>query len=178
MGKCKSCDCGSVKVGYYKIDASVRSPEFSTYGSACFDLHSYLPAGMSIKIYDSWNDSIDFIVGDDRAVTLASNDTALIPTGIIFDIPSKWSIRLHARSGLSLKKGLVLQNSEGIIDSDYVEPVYVMVCNSRNAPLRITNHMRICQAEAIENASYSLVSSSKYPGQKTNRIGGFGSTGT
>ena len=179
MSKCKNCDCGpsSEKIDYYKIDSNVRSPEFSTQGSACFDLYSYLPEGMSVKIYDYWNESRYYIVGEDKQVTLGENDTALIPTGIIFDIPKKWSIRLHARSGLSLKRGLVLQNSEGIIDSDYIDPVYVMVRNSRGAPLMIGSNMKLCQAEAVKNASYILTSTNKSPGQKTDRVGGFGSTG-
>lgn len=167
----------SVKIGYYKIESDVRSPEFSTYGSACFDLYSYLPQGTIVKIYDYWNESRKYVIGEDTQVTLGVNDTALIPTGIIFDIPKKWSIRLHARSGLSLKRGLILQNSEGIIDSDYIDPVYVMVRNSREAPLRINNNMKLCQAEAVQNATYTLALSDIPPGQKTNRVGGFGSTG-
>lgn len=167
----------SVKIGYYKVKSDVRSPEFSTHGSACFDLFSYLPEGSVVKAYDSWNDSRDVVIGEDKCITLVANETALIPTGIIFDIPNKWSVRLHARSGLSLKKGLVLQNSEGIIDSDYVDPVYVMVRNSRDAPLLIANNMKLCQAEAMQNASYGLGEIDIPPGQKTNRVGGFGSTG-
>ena len=167
----------SVKIGYYKVESDVRSPEFSTYGSACFDLFAYLPEGSVVKAYDSWNVSRDVVIGDDKNVMLVANETALIPTGIIFDIPNKWSVRLHARSGLSLKRGLVLQNSEGIIDSDYVDPVYVMVRNSRDVPLLITNNMKLCQAEAIRNASYTLAATDIPPRQKTNRVGGFGSTG-
>ena len=53
----------------------------------------------------------------------------LIPTGLIFDIPKNHYVRLYARSGNAFKKGLVLANSVGIIDSDYVDEVKIMLHN-------------------------------------------------
>ena len=37
----------------------------------------------------------------------------LIPTGLIFDIPEGYSVRLHSRSGLRWKDGIYLTNCEG-----------------------------------------------------------------
>jgi dUTP pyrophosphatase len=40
-------------------------------------------------------------------------ERALIPTGLIFDIPEGYSIRIHPRSGMALKYGLILANCRG-----------------------------------------------------------------
>jgi len=53
-----------------------------------------------------------------------------VPTGLIFDIPLGFSLRIHPRSGLSYRRGISLSNCEGVIDSDYVEQTFVSVINN------------------------------------------------
>ena len=101
----------------------------------------------------------------------------LIPTGLIFDIPSNHSIRLYPRSSLALKRGLTLANNVGIIDSDYVEPVYMMIYNISGYQQFVTNGERICQAELILEKQHVLLELDERPERKTDRDGGFGSTG-
>ena len=102
---------------------------------------------------------------------------ALIPTGMIFDIPSGWAVHIYSRSGIALKQGLMLANSVGIIDSDYVAPVFVMVFNpSDRRNININDGDRICQGQMVKLPKYVLVEGEK-PAQKTDRDGGFGSTG-
>ena len=97
---------------------------------------------------------------------------------MIFDIPEGYSVRLHSRSGLAWKDGVYLTNCEGIIDSDYVDPVFVMMSNISQSPKTINNGDRICQAELVEKVYHSLTEIQDPPTQKTERDGGFGSTGT
>ena len=42
----------------------------------------------------------------------------LVPTGLIFDIPEEYYLKVYTRSSSPLKNGLMLANSTGIIDSD------------------------------------------------------------
>ena len=63
----------------------------------------------------------------------------MIPTGLFFDIPEGWVVKLYARSGLAFKQGLVLANSVGIVDSDYVDPVFVIVQNTTNKYITFKN---------------------------------------
>ena len=105
-------------------------------------------------------------------------ERVLVPTGLIFDIPDGYSVILHSRSGLAWNEGLYLTNCEGIIDSDYVDPVFVMMTNISQAPKVINNGDRICQAELVEKVYHSLTEIQDPPTQKTERDGGFGSTGT
>jgi dUTPase len=105
---------------FYKLAPTVKDPVFATEGSACFDLHAWIPAGSEIKIYSSWGDVRWQKVPETGIIQLSRSDRALIPVGLIFDIPEGWSVRLHSRSGMALKSGLTLANHEGIIDSDYM----------------------------------------------------------
>ncbi len=52
-------------------------------------------------------------------ITLAPNETAKIPTGIRVWIEDGWVLKLYPRSGLGFKFRLQLNNTVGIIDSDY-----------------------------------------------------------
>ena len=101
----------------------------------------------------------------------------LVPTGLIFDIPTGYSVRLYPRSSLALKQGLTLANNVGIIDSDYVQPVFMMVCNMSGFQQFVTDGERICQAELVQEKQYVLLKVDERPERKTDRDGGFGSTG-
>ena len=101
----------------------------------------------------------------------------MVPTGLILDIPIGYSVRLHPRSGLSLKQGLVLANAQGIIDSDYVEELFVLMYNMSDNVMTINNGDRICQGELIKTDKYTIEETLIQPKIKTDRKGGMGSTG-
>lgn len=48
-----------------------------------------------------------------------SNESVIIPTGIRAKISDGWVLNLYPRSGLGFKHGFRLENTVGIIDSDY-----------------------------------------------------------
>lgn len=74
---------------------SIELPTRATRGSAGYDFHApfafSLPAGSTIKI----------------------------PTGIRAKMDEDWVLKLYPRSGLGFKYRLQLNNTVGIIDSDY-----------------------------------------------------------
>lgn len=53
------------------------------------------------------------------AFTLQPNETIKIPTGIRVSIEEGWVLGIYPRSGLGFKYRLQLNNTVGIIDSDY-----------------------------------------------------------
>ena len=59
----------------------------------------------------------DFFVPID--IFLEPNQTIKIPTGIRVDMNENWVLKIYPRSGLGFKFRLQLNNSVGIIDSDY-----------------------------------------------------------
>jgi dUTP pyrophosphatase len=52
-------------------------------------------------------------------ITLAPGQTIKIPTGIRAKMEVEWVLKLYPRSGLGFKYRLQLNNTVGIIDSDY-----------------------------------------------------------
>ena len=162
---------------YYKLHENAKDPFFATKGSACFDLHACLDGILKYKVrQDTVNRELERPLKN-GALQIFNMERVLVPTGLIFDIPEGYSVRLHSRSGLAWKEGLYLTNCEGIIDSDYVDPVFVMMTNISQSPKVINNGDRICQAELVEKVYHSLTETKEKPTQKTSRDGGFGSTG-
>jgi dUTP pyrophosphatase len=164
-------------LGFHRLDAEVPFPHIGSQNAACFDLHAHFKKGDTITRYLPNNEKVDLVVDDDY-ISIKPGERVLVPTGIIFDIPIGFSVRLHARSGLALKRGLVLANSEGVIDSDYVDPTFVMVANISDVPIVVKKHERICQAELVLALTFALQEIPEAPTQKSDRDGGFGSTGT
>ena len=168
---------------FYRLNENAQIPVFSTKQSACFDIHASLIDGEDIQYYQAISTksvprrvALD-INSSNTFIQLNNMERMLIPTGLIADIPPGFSIRLHSRSGLAFKQGVYLANCEGIIDSDYVDPIFAMVTNISNVPVRIYNGDRICQGELVRCEKYTLNESDEPPSQKTDREGGFGSTG-
>ena len=166
-----------LSLNYYKDNPKAKDPIFATKGSACFDLHACFDDITSYKVrQDTLNREIEKPLRN-GVLQIFTMERVLVPTGIILDIPAGYSVRLHSRSGLAYKEGLYLTNCEGIIDFDYVEPVFVMMTNISQSPKSINNGDRICQAELVEMIQYDFKEIKSKPIQKTDRVGGLGSTG-
>jgi deoxyuridine 5'-triphosphate nucleotidohydrolase len=166
----------------YKMYEDAPDPLYGSNHAACFDISAYLPYQSAVKGYSKSNDTIEMLtvqnVDGKNFIDIPPEWRILIPTGLIFDIPVSCSVRLYARSGLSTKQGLNLINSVGIIDCDYVEQVFVPVYNNSLKKIRIHNGDRISQAELVFNNRAILQYIQDRPNSKSNRNGGFGSTGT
>ena len=53
------------------------------------------------------------------SITLKPGETVKIPTGVRVEMEEGWVLKLYPRSGLGFKYRLQLNNTVGIIDSDY-----------------------------------------------------------
>ena len=169
----------ATKLKYYKLHPQAQAPVYSTTDAACFDIFLCTFGVMSFEGYDDTGKKFSRLLTSDGGVTICSRDRVLAPTGLIFDIPKDYSIRIHPRSGLSLKEGLTLANAEGVIDSDYMEETFVMLTNTTTRNIVIPNLSRICQGELIRNNRATFEEIKTRPTRdNTNRKGGFGSTGT
>ena len=168
---------------FYKTNEQAQLPVFGTKQSACFDMFANLVLDEAVIYYQPLSTKelprrVSFDINSNRNfIQLNNMERMLIPTGLIADIPDGFSVRLHSRSGLAFKQGVYLANCEGVIDSDYVDPIYAMVTSISNVPTRIYNGDRICQGELVRCEKYTLDESDEAPTQKTDREGGFGSTG-
>lgn len=148
----------------------------ATQGSACWDVSACLISDQKVNVITSWNESIARSIQEGR-LTLFSGERALIPSGWIFDIPHTHSMRLHPRSGLAWKQGISLANAEGVIDADYIQETFVCVLNMTDVSHVIKHGDRIAQLELVPVWDLRFEEVDVAPSQKTDRQGGFGSTG-
>lgn len=70
-------------------------------------------------------------------IELRPGETAKIPTGIRVRIDDGWVLKLYPRSGLGFKFRLQLNNTVGIIDSDYYNSdneghIFIKITNDSN----------------------------------------------
>jgi dUTP pyrophosphatase len=163
-----------LQLSYHKINPNAEPPVYGTQSAACFDFRACL-IGERVKGFDRNNK--EFYAPKSDKIAVNPGERILIPTGLILDIPEGWSVRLHARSGLSLKQGLVLANAEGVIDSDYVDPTYLMITNISTVIATVKHGDRIAQGELVPVYQAEFNELPEAPAKKTDREGGLGSTG-
>jgi len=135
--------------------------------------------GLPLPTYQSKGAAgLDLVAALDtqHPLTLAPGARALVPTGLVLELPSGYEAQVRPRSGLALNYGIAVLNSPGTIDSDYRGEVGVVLANLGHAPYEIRRGERIAQlvvhpvarAELIEAAAVSVTPRGN---------GGFGSTG-
>jgi len=136
-----------------EIYRNIKLPHRATAGSAGYDF--YAP-------YD---------------VKLEPGETAKIPTGIRVLIEQGWVLKLYPRSGLGFKYRLQLNNTVGIIDSDYSQSdneghIFIKITNDSNEgkTLEIPAGTGFAQGIFVE---YGITVDDDADGV---RNGGFGST--
>jgi len=156
----------------------INTPAFGTEQAVCFDIE-YSPYGkVDYSGFNALSAPITRKFGPNGELTIMPGDRILVPTGIIFDIPTGYSLRLHPRSGNAVKLGLTLINCEGVIDSDYFHETFITLLNASEIPAVIVPHQKMAQAELIKSLTYGIWETAEQPTQKTDRVGGFGSTDT
>ena len=165
----------------FKVNDRASIPEYATDGSACFDVSACIKNGQRLRSYNSFNKEMSIPVkgvgGVMDAFQLPPGIRVLVPTGLVFDIPEKHVMKMYIRSSQTLKKGLVMANGVGIIDSDYVEESFIMLENISDSMAMITHGERVAQCLIEKTLVLKLDEVTEKPGQKTDRDGGFGSTG-
>lgn len=169
-------------IGFYRMRDTVKVPTFATEGSACFDLAVDIPinAGtISLDYFTPMNEEkSDHFSSPWQPVYLYPGNRYKIPTGLILDLPRNGHVKVVSRSGAALKKGLIVVNAPGIIDSDYVQEVFVLIQNVTDCPVIIEQGERIAQAQLRVNVQTDFEEMKVAPEKKTSRDGGFGSSGT
>jgi dUTP pyrophosphatase len=109
-------------------------------------------------------------------ITLSPGERKLIPTGLIFELPSGSEAQVRPRSGLAAKFGITVLNSPGTIDADYRGEVSVILINLGNEPFAIKRGERIAQMIIAPVTRAKLHEVTKLSATKRG-AGGFGSTG-
>lgn len=164
------------RLNIYKTHSNIVLPTFATKQSACFDISFQAEGKAKYTGFNAYNAPFERSLSE-GIIKLMPGDRVLVPTGLIFDIPEGYSVRIHPRSGLSYKQGLVLANLEAVIDSDYVQETFILLTNNSQIDQTIRHGDRVAQAELVKKEEYIILEISEAPTQKTDRAGGLGSTG-
>ena len=140
-----------LKSGSIEQYENVKLPERATKGSAGYDFFAHS----------------DF--------TLEPNQTAKIPTGIRVKIEDGWLLSVFPRSSLGFKYRLRLDNTVGIIDSDYFNAeneghIFIKLTNCGTETLTVKKGQAFAQGILLE---YGITVDD---GVTDLRIGGMGST--
>ena len=132
-------------------------PAYESTGAAGMDLRAAVP--------------------DDRPLLILPGKRALVPTGLIVEIPEGMEGQVRPRSGLAFKHGLTVLNSPGTVDSDYRGEVKVLLVNLGDEDFAVTRGLRIAQI-VFAAVTQVAVEERALAGGTTRGAGGFGSTGT
>ena len=107
--------------------------------------------------------------------TLAPNETIKVATGIRVKIDEGWVLKIYPRSSLGFKYRLRLDNTVGIIDSDYYYAdneghIFIKITNLGDKPLTVEKGKAFAQGVFVE---YGITIDDDACALRT---GGFGST--
>ena len=110
-----------------------------------------------------------------ESFTLAPKETIKIATGVRAKIKNGWVLMIFPRSGLGFKYRLALDNTVGIIDSDYFNAeneghIFIKMTNCGDKPLTVEKGKGFAQGVFLP---FGITADDICDGE---RIGGFGST--
>jgi len=144
----------TTRVRIKRLNPSIPLPRYETEGSAAFDLAAA------------------------AELTVDPGTVALVPTGLVIEVPHGMFLGIFARSSTPLKRGLMVANGVGVVDHDYCGPndeVKIAVLNFTAAPVRIAAGDRLAQGMLLP---VNRVSWEEVDVVRKESRGGFGSTGS
>jgi dUTP pyrophosphatase len=134
--------------------------------------------GLPLPAYQSAGAAgLDLVAAVEAPLVLRPGKRALVPTGLILELPAGFEAQVRPRSGLALRHGITVLNSPGTIDSDYRGEVMVLLANLGDRPFKVARGERIAQ---LVVARCERITLAEAPTASATRrgAGGFGSTGT
>lgn len=137
-------------------------------------------AGMDLRADFSHPDTIMANGGEwdeiRQTFVLFSGGRAAIPTGLKIRLPKGHKLDIQSRSGLAIKQGVFVLNSPGLIDSEYIGEICVILCNISDEPFEIKQGDRIAQAvlNKYQNINWEITTTLE---QSDRGVNGFGSSG-
>jgi dUTP pyrophosphatase len=119
---------------FVQCDEAIPMPLYASEGASGADVYSNLDEPLIIK----------------------AGESALIPTGLFFEIPEGYEIQVRPRSGLALKNQITVLNTPGTIDSDYRGELKVILINHGKNDFSVEPKMRIAQIvlQKVEKAIF------------------------
>ncbi|MBA8881798.1 dUTP diphosphatase [Phyllobacterium myrsinacearum] len=108
---------------------------------------------------------------------IAPGQTRLIQTGLKIELPEGTEAQVRSRSGLALKKSIIVLNAPGTIDSDYRGEIGVIIHNAGNEDFWVSHGDRIAQLVIAPVLRGVFEEAAEIQSITDRGEGGFGSTG-
>jgi dUTP pyrophosphatase len=135
--------------------------------------------GMALPAYQSAQAAgldLAAAISEGDGMTVKPGGRALVPTGLVLELPVGYEGQVRPRSGLALRHGVTVLNSPGTIDADYRGEVSVLLVNLGPEPIMIHRGDRIAQL-VIAPVSRAILEVAVAVSETGRGAGGFGSTG-
>jgi dUTP pyrophosphatase len=136
-----------------RLSPSVPLPRYESHGAAAFDLAA------------------------SEDMTIDPGEVALVPTGLVIEVPAGMFLAIFARSSTPLKRGLMVANGVGVVDPDYCGPadeVKIAVLNFSPRVAEVKAGDRLAQGILLPA---TRVTWDEADSARAVSRGGFGSTG-
>jgi dUTP pyrophosphatase len=140
----------------FRNESSNENPEYATEGASAFDIRC------------------------SESGFLKSGEFKAINTGLYFELPEGFDLRIFPRSGLAFKNGITVLNSLGLIDNDYVGEVKVILINHSKVDFEYSYGDRIAQgviSAVTAKNSFNFNQVNEFTKETERGKNGFGSTG-
>ena len=131
---------------------------------------------VNLPVYQHAGDSGLDLVNAGEDIIIPPGGRALAPSGLKVAIPEGYEIQVRSRSGLALKKGLMVLNSPGTIDAGYRGEIGVILFNTSEEEVTIASNDRVAQAVLQKVETIEWEETPVLP-DSVRQDGGFGSTG-
>src|SRR5919108_5220624 len=105
-----------MRVRITRLDPTLPLPLYATGGAAGFDL----AAASDVEV--------------------PPREIRLVGTGLVMKVPEGYFLAIFARSSTPIKRGLIVSNGVGVLDSDYCGPadeLKIQVWNITDAPVLV-----------------------------------------
>ena len=140
------------RVRIRRLNPGAALPRYETEGAAGFDLSA------------------------SQDITVQPGEVTLVPTGLVVEVPPDTFLGVFARSSTPLKRGLMVANGVGVIDSDYCGPtdeIKIEVYNFTARPVQIKAGDRIAQGILMPSVRVQWDEAAEL---RAESRGGFGGT--
>ena len=135
-----------------RLRPTVPLPTYATPGAAAFDLAAA------------------------EDVDIGPREIRLVGTGLVIAVPDGYFLGIFARSSTPLKRGLMVANGVGVLDSDYCGPadeLKIQLLNLTDERIAIKAGDRLAQGIVLQSPRVEFIEGDATAPSR----GGFGSTG-
>lgn len=150
----------------FRLNERAEIPTINPEMPGQFDIKSCFDVNSRILYHNSVNKESYVparVINNKLCVQIYPSQRAVIPTGLIFDVPEGHILRLMSTTNVSLKKGLVIVDGTGIINPNDSGEAFVTLHNISDTPAVIEDGERIALGILEHVLVYDITETNERP---------------